>query len=94
MKTSVWNDLPNDYENLPAFLEELPASGMLHPPASGIANQVIAQGFETLTDKQKHALGAAISHHMKKCVRCGERLTFGDLAMPEKGLCVVCRRQQ
>lgn len=94
MKTSIWNDLPNDYENLPAFLKELPAGEVLQTPASGIAERVIKEGFESLSEKQKYVLGAALSNHMKVCVRGGERLTFGELAMPEKGLCFNCRSQQ
>lgn len=86
--------LPKDYDNLPAFLIALSATEVLETPASGIAKQAITRGFESLTDKQKYALGAAIAEHMEACIRCGERLTFEELADHDRGLCYYCRHMQ
>src|SRR2546425_1121578 len=83
-----WSE--DDGDNVNQFLTTLIAVGALEGAALGVTRQCIAQGVDTLTDKQFAVFDRAIKEFITRaCQRCGNEIAWSEMydAYLNRGFC-------
>jgi len=77
----------------PTFLQELLDLGLLEKAAAGITKKVIAEGDDSLSEKQLYAFNThVVDKFAKKCSRCGINIPWSEMsaAYDNSGKCSWC----
>ncbi len=80
-----------DFES---FVEELLRVERLNEKEAGIAKQMLDQGYDSLSDKQKYVFDKAIENNsVKECKRCSSDIPWCEMieALDNGGLCGWCQ---
>ena len=91
-----YNFMRNRYneEDFNYYVGDLIASGRLNEKEAGIAKQMLDQGYDSLSDKQKYVFDKAIENNsMKECKRCSSDIPWCEMieALDNGGLCGWCQ---
>ena len=80
-----------DFES---FVEELLRVERLNEKEAGIAKQMLDQGYDSSSDKQKYVFDKAIENNsVKECKRCSSDIPWCEMieALDNGGLCGWCQ---
>lgn len=85
------SDFENDMECTANYVLE---NGLVDGAVEGIAKQLLAKGWNSLTDKQAEVFQKyAIPKATVECASCGMHIPLNELEFGE-GLCGKCRHQR
>lgn len=91
-----WNDRQDADDGFADFLREIVDSGRIEGVELGVAKQVIGQGRDSLSDKQRSIFDQVLgANTTKMCSRCESGIPWSEMleSLDNGGMCSYCAHQ-